>query len=91
MASFGVSVYLISTNIHSYNLCTSYADPECFVRGGPNLMLGFFVFFKVGEGIEDQNITINGPSSARQRNAIQIAFSWRAEDGPTLIAGLVAL
>ena len=27
-------------------------------------------FFFVDEGIEDPNITINGPSSARQRNAI---------------------
>ena len=27
-------------------------------------------FFLVDEGIEDPNTTINGPSSARQRNAI---------------------
>ena len=32
-----------------------------------------------------------GPASARQRNAISIAFRWRANDGPTLNAGLVAL
>ena len=28
---------------------------------------------------------------ARQRNAIQMAFRWRADDGLTLNAGLVAL
>ena len=48
-------------------------------------------FFVIDEGIEDQNITINRPSSARQRNAIKMAFRWRADDGPTLNAGLVAL
>ena len=42
------------------------ADPESFVRVGPNLI----TFFLVNEGIEDPNITIKGPSSARQRNAI---------------------
>ena len=44
---------------------------------------------------EDLNTTISGPSSARQRSAIYIyiymAFRWRADDGPTLKAGLVAL
>ena len=30
----------------------------------------FFCFFQVDEGIEDQNITISGPSSAHQRNTI---------------------
>ena len=39
------------------------ADPESFVRGCPD-------FFLVNEGIEDPNTTINGQSSARQRNAI---------------------
>ena len=41
-----------------------------FCQRGSKFDVGFFVFFKVDEGIEDQNITINGPSSARQRNAI---------------------
>ena len=35
--------------------------------------------------------TYFGPSSARQRTAIQMAFRWRANDGPLLNAGLVAL
>ena len=26
-----------------------------------------------------------GPSSARQRNAIQMAFRWRADDGPLIV------
>ena len=38
----------------------------------------------------DPDTTINGPSSARQRNAILMAFCWRADGGPTLNAGSVA-
>ena len=49
-----------------------------------------YIFF-VDEGTEDPNTAINGPSSARQRNAIEMAFRWRADDGPTLNAGWVAL
>ena len=55
-----------------------------FCQRGPNLIK---IFFLVDEGMEDPNVTINGPSSARQQNA----FRWRAEDGPILNAGLVAL
>ena len=51
----------------------------------------FFLFFLVDEGREDPNTTISGPSLAQQRNAIKMAFHWRADDGPTLNAGLVAL
>ena len=40
-------------------------DPECFVRRVPTLTT-----FLVDEGREDLHITIRGPSSARQRNAI---------------------
>ena len=46
-------------------------------------------FFLVDKGIEDTNTAINGPSSARQRNTIEMAFRWRANGGPTLNAGLV--
>ena len=52
--------------------------------------LCFLCLFLVDEGREDPNITISGPSSARQRNPIGMAFRWRADDGPTLNAGLVA-
>ena len=65
----------------------SCADPENFVKGGPNLI----TFFLVVKGSEDTNTAINGPSSARQRNAIKMAFRWRADNGPTVNAGLVAL
>ena len=40
---------------------------------------------------EDRNATKSGPSSARQRNAIEMAFRWHADNGPPLNAGLVAL
>ena len=53
----------------------------------------FFVLFCFSffEGIEDPNTAINGPSSARQRNAILMAFRWRADVDPTLNAGSVDL
>ena len=47
------------------------------------------VFFYVGT--EDPNTTISGASSARQRNAIEMAFRQRVAVCPTLKAGLVAL
>ena len=42
-------------------------------------------------GLRIQMVTINGPLSARLRNAISMAFPWRANDGPILNVGLVAL
>ena len=63
----------------------TWADPESFVREGPNLI----TFFLVDEGIADPNVTINGPSSTRQGNLM--VFRWHVDDGPTLNAGLVAL
>ena len=51
--------------------------------------LTFFVL--VDERGNDPNTTESGSSSARQRNAIKMAFCWRADDGPTINAGLVAL
>ena len=51
----------------------------------------FFVYFFSWWGIEDPNIPINGPPLVRQQNAIEMAFRWRADAGPTLNAGLVAL
>ena len=51
-----------------------------------------FLFLVDDEGREDPNTTIiSGPSLARQRNAIYMAFRWCADDGATLNAGLVAL
>ena len=58
--------------------------PESFARGGPTLKT-----FLVEEGTEDPNTTKSGPLSARQQNAILMVFRWRANDGPTLNAGLI--
>ena len=44
----------------------------------------FLFFFLLDEGKEDSNVTLNGPS-------FKWAFRWRADDGPTLNSGLVAL
>ena len=54
-------------------------------------MFFIVVVFLVNEGREGPNITISGTSSARQRNLIEMVSRWRAEDGPTLNACLVAL
>ena len=37
-----------------------------------------------------RELTKSGPSSARTRNATEMAFRWRADDGPTLNVSLVA-
>ena len=59
-----------------------------FCQRGSNFDIVFF--FLVDEGQDDPNTTISGPSSDRQRNAIKMAFRWRANDGQTLNAGSVA-
>ena len=64
----------------------SMRGPRKFCQRGSNFENVFFY-----EGIEDPNTTISGPLLARQRNAISMAFRWRADDGPTLNAGLVTL
>ena len=51
----------------------------------------FDKLFWVDKGGEDLNTIISGRSSARQRNAIKMAFHWHADGGQTLNAGLVAL
>ena len=63
-------------------------EPRKFFQRGSKFDKKFFLVYK---GIEDTNTVINGQSSAHQRNAIEMAFRWRADGGPTLNAGLVAL
>ena len=60
---------------------------ESFVRA---TLTTFFPFCLVDEG-ESPNTTKSGPSLARQRKDIEMAFRWRDDYGPTLNAGLVAL
>ena len=61
------------------NSNVSHARIMKVLSGGPT-----FVF--LDEGREDPNTTKSGPSSASQRNAIQMGFRWRAHDGSTLNA-----
>ena len=51
----------------------------------------FLKLFFLDKGRDDPNTTKSGLSSARKRNAIEMAFRWRANGGPTLNACLVAL
>ena len=76
----------VALHVSHRHLPAPCADPEFFVRGGQTLT----IFVLVDEWWEDPNTTISGPSSARKRNAIKIAFRWRADDGPTLNAGSIA-
>ena len=62
---------------------------KVFSEGVQVLHHFFFSFFY--EGKNDLNTSISGPSSARQQNAIWMAFCWRAHLSPKLNAGLVAL
>ena len=51
----------------------------------------FCFCFLVDKGIEEPFPAINGPPSARQRNAIKLAFRLRTADDPALNADLIAL
>ena len=65
-------------------------DPESFVRGGPYLPT-FFLFFLFFE-FDERNVQIPlMASSTRQGNAILMVFRWRADDGLTFTAEVVAL
>ena len=60
-----------------------------FFQRGSNFDYVYFFIFLVDKGREDSNITISGPSSARQQNAIYMAFRLRADVGP--LGSFVAL
>ena len=66
-------------------MCTeTCADPESFVIGGPTLTTFFFVvLFFLDEGVEDPNTFFWRATSARQRNATEMAVRWCADDAPT--------
>ena len=49
------------------------ADPELFVRGGPNLTLSF-KYILVDEGRGDPNTNISGPSSADDGATVNAGF-----------------
>ena len=87
-----------SAEFLKWNLSVACADQDSFVRGGPTLT-GFFccfffvcVFFFVDERWEDPSTlyhykrAIIGPPAKHHL----MAFGWRADDDPTLNAGLVA-
>ena len=46
-------------------------------------------FFLVDKTRGDPNTALSRPSSARQQNAIKMAFRWHADDGPTLDAAIM--
>ena len=60
-----------------------------FCQRGPVQLCNTDIFFKAGR--EDPNYTKSGPTSARQRNAISMAFRWRTDYCPPLNDGFIAL
>ena len=67
---------------------TACADPEEVGTGKSQSYIG--ILSNTGpdplENQKNTKPTFNvGPSSARQRNAIQMAFRWQANDGPLLV------
>ena len=63
------------------------ADPEIFISRGPTLTTFFFFFLGGGGGGVDEGR--KNPNTCTTISGM--AFSWQADDGPTLNAGLVAL
>ena len=51
----------------SHCICIKHARIQKSLSEGSNFE---YIFFLLDEGIDDPNATMNGPSSARQRNAI---------------------
>ena len=80
------------TKSYSTELISHHVRIQKVLSEGVQLNFDVFLcFLVVYEGREDPNANISGPSSARQRNAILMAFRWRADDGLTLNSGFVAL
>ena len=66
----------------AHKVIVQCADPDSFVREGLNLKS----FVLVDEGRVGSSTTIGGSLSARQQNAIYMAFRWSANDGPIMLA-----
>ena len=90
VAIFKPKCVIQNSYVIKLNTC---ADRESFVGGGgggwgPTLTT---LFFKLNRRERIKNTTKSGPSAARQRIAISMAFRWRADNCPTLNGSLVAL
>ena len=85
-------IFLIKINKRykhvGYNI---HARIQKVLSEGANFDLVIFYNFLVDEGREGPNTILSGPSLTRQRNVVEMALRLRADDGPTLKAGLVAL
>ena len=79
----------IHVKVHGMRVRSMRGSRKFCQRGSNSANVCFL--FLVDDGREDPNNTKSGPSSARQRNVIEMAFRWRDDNGPTLNAGLVAL
>ena len=75
-------------NINGTDQTVSINRPVRIQKVLPDGVQHLYFFDK---GNVDPNSTKSGLSSARQRNAIYMAFRCWADDGPTLNAGLAAL
>ena len=64
---------------YTYNMYSMRGSRKGGGGGGESKIDNFF--FIIDKEIEDTNTTINWPSSARQRNAIEMVFRWRADNG----------
>ena len=71
----------------SLELSSKGHDPESFVRGDPTLTT-FFSLVREEGSKHHVKWAINGPPAKRH---LKMAFRWRADEGPTLNAELVAL
>ena len=74
------------TDTHLSSSC-SCADPESFIR--EFCFLGFFFLLMSGGRIKMPLLA--GHHRPASETPFEMAFLWRADDGSTLIAGLVAL
>ena len=73
-------------------VCWAHARIQKVLSEGVQLWQRYLLLFLVVVVFKlMRDTTKSGPSSAHQRNAIKMAFGWRADGDPALNAGLVAL